>query len=95
MIFFKLTNTLTNFESYIYLTLYKYLNIFYIVYFNNVLVYLNDKEIYEKYVRLIFEKLRKFKLFANLKKDFFDLNKIDYLKYLIDTMKIKINLVKV
>ena len=40
---------------------------------------------------MIFEKFRKFKLFANLKKYFFDLNKIDYLKYLINFYKRFIN----
>ena len=76
--FFKLTNALTKFQSYIYLTLCKYINIFYIVYLNCILVYLNDKKIYKKHIRLIFEKLRKFELFANLKKRFLDLNKFDY-----------------
>ena len=70
---FKLTNTSTNFQSYIYLKLRKYLNIFYIVYFDNILIYLNDKETYKKHVRIIFEKLRQFKLFANLKKKFFSI----------------------
>ena len=46
----------------------------------NIQIYLNDKKTHEKHVQLIFEKLRKFKLFANFKKCFFDLNKIDYLK---------------
>ena len=93
--FFKLTNASANFQSYIYLTLREYLNIFYIVNFDSISIYSNDKEIYKKYVRLIFEKLRKCKLFANLKKKIFDLNKNDYLKYLMNTMKIKINFVKV
>ena len=67
VMFFKLINTSTNFQSYIYLTLCTYLNIFYIVYFDNILIYLNDKKIHEKHVRLIFEKLHKFKLFENFK----------------------------
>ena len=95
VMFFELTNALTNFQSYIHLTLRKYLNIFYIVYSYNILIYSNDKKIYEKHLRLIFEKLPKFRLFANLKKCFFDLNKIDYLKYLMNTIKITINFVKV
>ena len=93
--FFKLTNALINFQSYICLTFCKYLNIFYIVYFDNVLIYLNEEKIYKKHDRLIFEKLRKFKLFVNLKKCFFSLNTIDYLKYLMNTIKIKINFVKI
>ena len=48
VMFFKLTNASTNFQSYIYLTLRKYLNIFCIIYFNNILIYSNNKEIHEK-----------------------------------------------
>ena len=94
MIFFELTNASANFPLYIYLTLRKYLNIFRIVHFDDILIYLDDKKIREKHVQLIFEKLRKFKLFVNLKKRFFDLNKIDYLKYLMNIIKIKIKIVK-
>ena len=92
---FELTNASTNFQSYIHLTLREYLNIFCITYFDNILIYSNNKETYKKHVRLILEKLRKLKLFANLKNCFFDLNKIDYLKYLMNTMKVKMNLVKI
>ena len=49
----------------------------------------------KKHVRLILKKLRIFKFLTNLKNCFFNLNKIDYLKYLMSTMKIKINFVKV
>ena len=92
---FKLTNASANFQSYIYLTLRKYLNLFSIVYLDDILIYLSDKKIYKKHIRLIFEKLRKFKLFVSFKKCFFDLNEIDYLKYLMNTVKIKINFVKI
>ena len=92
---FELTNASAIFQSYIHLTLREYLNIFYIVYLNDILIYSNDKSTHEKHVRLIFEKFRKFKLFANLKKCYFDLNKIDYLEYLINIKKIKMNFVRV
>ena len=95
MMSFELTNASATFQSYIHLKLREYLNIFCIVYLNDILIYSDDKDIHKKHVRLIFEKLRKFKLFANLKKRYFNLNEIDYLKYLINTMKIKMNFVKV
>ena len=95
VMFFKLMNTLTNFQLYIHLTLREYLNISYIVYLDNILIYSNDTKIHKKHVRLIFEKLRKFKLFANLKKCFFDLNEIDYLKYWMNRIKTKMNLVRI
>ena len=62
---FELTKASANFQSYICLTLHKYLNIFCTVYFDNILIYSNDKKVHEKHVRLMLEKLRKFKLFAN------------------------------
>ena len=77
------------------MTLREYLNIFCIVYLNDILIYSDDKISHEKHVRLIFEKFRKFKLFANLKKCYFDLNEIDYLEYLISTMRIKMNFVRI
>ena len=93
--FFELTNASATFQSYIHLTLREYLDIFCIVYLNDVLIYLNDKNTHEKHVWLIFKKLCKFKLFTNLKKCYFDLDEIDYLEYLINIMKIKISFVKV
>ena len=56
---FELTNASAIFQSYIHLTLREYLNIFCIVYLNDILIYSNDKSIHEKHVRLIFEKFRK------------------------------------
>ena len=92
---FELTNASANFQSYIYSTLRKYINLICIVYFDDILKHFSDKKIYKKYIRLVFETLRQFKLFANLKKCLFDFNEIDYLKYLMNTTKIKINFVKV
>ena len=89
MMFFKLTNVSANFQSYIYLILREYLNVFCILYLNDILIYSNNKITHKKYDRLIFKKLRKLKLFANLKKCFFDLNEIDYLKYIINIKKLK------
>ena len=91
VMFFELTNASANFSSYIYLTLCEYLNIFCIFCifcFHNILIYWDDKYFYENHVQLIFEKLRKLKLFVSLKKCFFELNEIDHLKYLLNTIKI-------
>ena len=47
MMFFELTNASANFQSYIYLTLCEYLNIFCIVYFNDILINSDDKNTHE------------------------------------------------
>ena len=54
-------------------------------------IYSSDKGTHEEHVRLILEKLRKFKLFANLKKCFFDLDEVDYIGYLVNTMGVKMD----
>ena len=92
---FELRNASANFQSYIDLTLREYLNIFCIVYLDDILIYFNNKKIHKMHVRLIFEKLRKFKLFTNLKICFFHLNKIDYLKYLMNIIELKRNFVNI
>ena len=53
---FELTNASANFQSYIHLILRKYLNIFCIPYFDNILIHSSNKKAYEKHARLIFEK---------------------------------------
>ena len=60
LMFFKLTNASANFQSYIHLTLRKYLNILCIIDVDNVLINLYNKEIDEKDIRLMFETLCKF-----------------------------------
>ncbi|RAK74395.1 uncharacterized protein BO72DRAFT_384799, partial [Aspergillus fijiensis CBS 313.89] len=49
--------------------LYKYLNKFYLIYINNMLIYINKNiNKYYKYIQKILQKLRKAGLFLNIKK---------------------------
>ena len=69
VISFGLTNTPTSFQGYINKILAKKLDIFVIVYLNDILVYTDDDEDgHVSAVRWVLEQLRKFSLFANLKK---------------------------
>ena len=66
---FRLSNALASFESYINQILAKKLNIFVIIYLNNIYIY--TKKIRKTYVNAIcyiLNTLRKYNLFANLKK---------------------------
>ena len=57
IIFFKLYNAPVIFQAFINNILRKYLNIFYIAYLNNILIYNNIKKEYIYYMRKILKKL--------------------------------------
>ncbi len=66
---FGLSNTLASFQGYINKILTKKLDIFVIVYLNNILIYTEDAgQPYVKAVQWVLKQLRKHGLYANLKK---------------------------
>ena len=66
---FGLTNAPASFQGYINKILVEKLDIFVIVYLDNILIYSDDDgDGYVSAVRWVLEQLRKFSLFANLKK---------------------------
>ena len=69
MIFFGLTNATTSFQGYINKIFAEKLNIFIIVYLDNILIYTDDDK-YDHVIAIwwLLEQLKKFLLFANLKK---------------------------
>ena len=67
--FFILTNILASFEGYINKIVTEKLDIFVIVYLNDILIYTNnDEDSHVAAVWWFLELFRKFSLFANLKK---------------------------
>ena len=66
---FGLTNALASFQGYIIKILTEKLDIFVIVYLNDILIYTEDNgDNYVAAVRWILEQLRNFSIYANLKK---------------------------
>ena len=57
IISFKLYNAFIIFQAFINNILKKYLNIFYIIYLNNIFIYNNIKEEYIYYIKKILKKL--------------------------------------
>ena len=64
--FFGLSNALANFQRYVNKILAEKLDIFIIVYLNNILIYTKDP--YVEAIRWVLDQLRKYFLLANLKK---------------------------
>ena len=66
---FRLSNTLANFQGYINKIFAKKLDIFDIVYLDNILIYIEEtSQPHVKVVCWVLDQLQKHRLFANLKK---------------------------
>jgi len=92
---FNLINASVIFQTYINKILTKLLNDFYVIYLNDILIFFVKKIDYVDYVKQILKRLRKFKLYANLKKCAFFIIKVNFLKLIIFTKNISMNLSKI
>ena len=74
---FRLLNALASFQNYINKILAKKLEVFVIVYLDDILIYTKDvSKTHVDAVRWVLNKLRKHNLFVNLKKCRFHKNKV-------------------
>ena len=86
---FGLTNAPTSFQEYINKILAKKLDIFVIVYLDDILIYTNDdRDGYVTAVRWVLKQLRKFLLFVNLKKCWFHQEEVQFLGYVMSSKDI-------
>lgn len=86
---FGLSNAPANFQDYINKILAKKLNIFIIVYLNDIFIYTEDlSQAYINTVWWILEELRKNGLFANLKKYRFHKDKVRFLGYVVSAQSV-------
>ena len=81
---FGLSNAPASFQGYINKILAKKLNIFVILYLDDILIYTNDQSRgHIEAVRWVLDFLRKNSLFANLKKYWFYKDKLQFLGYVV------------
>ncbi len=88
---FDLINASVIFQTYINKILTELLNNFYIVYLNDILIFFVKKTDHIDHVKQILERLRKFKLYASLKKCEFFITKVNFLEFVIFTESVSIN----
>ena len=86
---FSLTNTLVIFQAYINKALFRLVDYFVVIYLNNILIYFKLREDYYAYIRIIIERLRKHKLYIKLNKCFFDVEEVEFLEFIISSIKVK------
>ena len=84
VISFGLFNAPASFQGYINKILIEKLDIFVIIYLDDILIYTEDKgQGYKKAIWFVLDLLRKNDLFANLKKFQFHQNEVHFLKYVL------------
>ena len=87
---FGLTNALASFQEYINKIFANKLDIFVIVYLDDILIYTDDDgDGHVSAVRWVLEQLRKFSLFANLKKCRFHQEEVRFLGYVVSSKGIR------
>jgi hypothetical protein len=92
---FSLINTLAIFQAYINKVLSRIIDYFIVIYLNNILIYFKLGEDYYTYIKIVIERLRKYKLYIKLSKCFFNIKKIKFLGFIIGFIRVKPNLNKI
>jgi hypothetical protein len=60
-----------------------------VIYLNNILIYFKLGEDYYAYIRIIIERLRKYKLYTKLSKYFFNIKEVEFLGFIIGFIRVK------
>ena len=60
-----------------------------VIYLNNILIYFKLREDYYTHIKIVIERLRKHKLYIKLNKYFFDVEEVEFLKFIIGFIKVK------
>ena len=85
---FELVNAFVTFQSYINKTLHIFLDIFALMYLDDILIYFLIIEKHEDHVKSVLQRLRQHELYVKLKKCAFSISKIDFLKFRISAKDI-------
>jgi len=92
---FNLINTSVIFQTYINKILTELLNDFCVVYLNDILIFFVEKTDHVNHMKQILERLRKFKLYASLKKCKFFITKVNFLEFIVFTENVLMNLSRI
>ena len=92
---FGLANVLATFQAYINKALSGLLDIFCVVYLDDILIYLQAGESHEDHVWQVLERLWQYKLYANLKKCIFSATLIEYLGFIVGMEGVSMDLDRV
>jgi hypothetical protein len=86
---FGLTNALAIFQAYINKALSRLVDYFVVIYLNNIFIYSKLGEDHYAYVRIVIERLRKYKLYTKLSKCFFNIEEVEFLGFIVGSIGVK------
>jgi hypothetical protein len=66
-----------------------------VIYLNNILIYFKPGEDHYAYVKIVIERLRKYKLYTKLSKCFFDVEEVEFLGFIMGFIRVKPDLNKI
>jgi len=92
---FNLINASVIFQTYINKVLTELLDDFCVVYLNDILIFFVKKTDHVDHVKQILKRLRKFKLYASLKKCAFFITKVNFLEFVVFTKNVSMNLSRI
>ena len=94
---FKLANVSISFQIYINKLMTELLNIIYVIYLNDILIYISDEnlEMHWKVVRKMLKHLKKFKFFLKFKKCKFMTTEVEFLRFIISSKGVFMNICKI
>ena len=92
---FGLTNALTAFMDLMNRVFHPYLDLFVVVFIDDILVYSKDAQEHEQHLRIVLQILREKKLFAKLSKCDFWLKEVSFLGHIVSIEGIRVDLVKI
>jgi hypothetical protein len=81
MMFFELTNSSITFQVYINKTMHSYLDLFVLMYINDLLMFFSSTEKHIEHVKLMLQRLRKFNLYFKLSKCSFHVFHVNFLDF--------------
>ncbi len=95
MLSFKLTNESIFFQQYMNDVLWDFLNDFYQVYLDDILIYSKMRKKYKDHVKLVLSQLREVELQINIWKYEFNVEETVFLEIIISELNLRMNLSKV
>src|SRR6266536_3725601 len=83
IMFFGLTTISAIFQLYINRALVGFIDIYYIIYLDNILIYFINPADHQRYIHEILKRFRNFKLYLKLSKCEFSVNRVKFLSFMI------------
>jgi hypothetical protein len=60
-----------------------------VIYLNNILIYSKPRKDHYTYIKIVIERLRKYKLYTKLSKCFFNVKEVEFLGFIVSSIGVK------